>query len=66
MCKQRILFYAEDEDVLEVDTLAEFAAEDMETTDVSHIHAMDGGRRSRSLRVLGIIQDKEVSVCRKR
>ena len=55
VCKQRVLFYAEDEDVLEVGTLKEYPMEDIGTIEVAYIHAMDGGHRSRPLQVVGII-----------
>ncbi|XP_042032226.1 uncharacterized protein LOC121778901 [Salvia splendens] len=61
VCKQRLLCYAEEDD--ENDGVAEDQAVDESVpTDISHIHAMDGGRRSRPMKVVGCIQDHEVCV----
>ncbi|XP_042022920.1 uncharacterized protein LOC121770215 [Salvia splendens] len=61
VCKQRLLCYAEDE-ADEDKEADEFSGEETVPTDVSHVHAMDGGRRSRPIKVVGVIHDREVCV----
>lgn len=62
MHKQRILFYAEDEDEYEEEPKGEYAAEELPAPEVSHIHSLNGTRKSRPLKVLGQIRDREVCV----
>ena len=47
---------------MELCSSEEYPLEDIGTTEVAHTHAMDDGRRSRPLKVVGIIQDTEVCV----
>ncbi|XP_042019016.1 uncharacterized protein LOC121766845 [Salvia splendens] len=62
VCKQRLLYYADDPVDVEDEDLENIPTEDFEDTEVAHVHTMNGGRRSRPLNVLGTIQDREVSV----
>ncbi|XP_041994863.1 uncharacterized protein LOC121744871 [Salvia splendens] len=62
VCKQRLLCYADEEDVLEVESSEREAVEELEPREVAFIHALHEGRRSRPLRVVGTIQGRDVSV----
>ncbi|XP_042035248.1 uncharacterized protein LOC121781590 [Salvia splendens] len=61
VCKQRLLCYAEDKEGDDEDSDG-CPADETVPTDVSHVHAMDGGRRSRPMKVVGVIHDREVCV----
>ncbi|XP_042039612.1 uncharacterized protein LOC121785291 [Salvia splendens] len=62
ICKQRLLCYAKDPIDVEDGDLENVTTEDFEDTEVAHVHAMYGGRRSRPLKVIGTIQDREVCI----
>ncbi|XP_042005724.1 uncharacterized protein LOC121754429 [Salvia splendens] len=62
VCKQRLLCYADDPIDVEDEDLEHVPTEAYEITEVAHVHAMYGGRRSRPLNVIGTIQDREVSI----
>lgn len=61
VCKQRLLYYAKDED--EQDDFVENECKDMiGDTKVAHLNSLEGSRRSRPLKVVGVIQDREVCI----
>lgn len=60
--KQRLLCYADDPEEIDNDEIDTPRPGDPESGEVAHIHAMYEGRRSRPLRVLGVIQNREVTV----
>ncbi|XP_042035152.1 uncharacterized protein LOC121781486 [Salvia splendens] len=62
VCKQRLLCYADQDDVLEVDASDKEIVEELEPKEVAYVHALHEGRRSRPLRVVGAIQGRDVSV----
>ncbi|XP_041999909.1 uncharacterized protein LOC121749403 [Salvia splendens] len=61
VCKQRMLCYA-DEDDAGIDEWDGDVRDEEVIREVAHIHSLDGGRRSRPLKVLGQIQDREVCI----
>ncbi|XP_042023144.1 uncharacterized protein LOC121770490 [Salvia splendens] len=60
VCKQRMLCYADEEEVS--DGGKDEVREEEISSEVAHIHSLDGGRRSRPLKVLGHIHDREVCI----
>ncbi|XP_042045733.1 uncharacterized protein LOC121799030 [Salvia splendens] len=62
VCKQRLLCYADDSDDVDDGDLEKDMTEDLADMEVAHVHAMYGGRRSRPLKVIGSIQDREVCI----
>ncbi|XP_042019131.1 uncharacterized protein LOC121766977 [Salvia splendens] len=61
VCKQRMLCYADEEEAA-TDEWDGAVRDEEAPTEVAHIHSLDGGRRSRPLKVLGQIQDREVCI----
>lgn len=55
VCKQRLLCYADDEEICDDGELEKREAEELIDTEVAHIHTMNKGRRSRPLKVIGRI-----------
>lgn len=55
VCKQRLLCYADEEE-------EEDLPENLQTAETVHIHKMHGDQRSRPLKVVGIIKNREVSI----
>ncbi|XP_042021153.1 uncharacterized protein LOC121768675 [Salvia splendens] len=62
VCKQRLLCYADETEEDDVIDLEQPPADECPDAEVAHIHAMYEGRRSRPLKVIGTIQDREVSI----
>ena len=62
MCKQRLLRYADDDDDFESEAFEGGTPDQLIAADISHIHSMNGDRRSRPLKVVGLIQEKEVCI----
>ena len=62
MCKQCILYYADEEFEFEEVVIENYKHKEPIVADVSHIHSMGGGRRSRPLKFVGVIQNHEVSI----
>ncbi|XP_042065432.1 uncharacterized protein LOC121808942 [Salvia splendens] len=61
VCKQRLLYYG-DEDDAQIDEGDGDVRDEEAIREVAHIHSLDGGRRSRPLKILGQIQDREVCI----
>ncbi|XP_041999974.1 uncharacterized protein LOC121749469 [Salvia splendens] len=61
VCKHRLLCYW-DEDGTPIDEWDGDVRDEEAIREVAHIHSLDGGGRSRPLKVLGQIQDREVSI----
>lgn len=62
MCKQRLLCYAEDDEEVDQEEDGSIGVNDGVLGEVTHVHALKGGQRSRPLKVTGAIQDKEICV----
>lgn len=61
MCKQRLLCYADEAEELETGPSEDYVEESARADSV-HINSMQGDRRSRPLRIVGLIQNREVSI----
>ncbi|XP_042008927.1 uncharacterized protein LOC121757445 [Salvia splendens] len=61
VCKQRMLCYADEEDSFSDEGDGDVKDNDLQP-EIAHIHSLEGGRRSRPLKVLGHIQDREVCI----
>ncbi|XP_042023062.1 uncharacterized protein LOC121770393 [Salvia splendens] len=61
VCKQRILCYADEDEGMTAAEVGEVREEET-LTDVAHINSLDGGRRSRPLKVVGRVKNREISI----
>ena len=62
VCAHRLLCYADDDEEFEAGALEEVRPDETTTRDMVHYNMMQAGHRSRSLRVVGLLQQKEVSI----
>ncbi|XP_042006094.1 uncharacterized protein LOC121754869 [Salvia splendens] len=62
VCKQRLLCYADKADEGEAGDFETLTTEEDADTEVAHVHTMHEGRRSRPLKVIGTIREREVCV----
>lgn len=62
ICKQRLLCYADDPEDFDTGEFGQELQEEFAETEVAHIHALEGGRRSRPLKIAGVIQEREVTI----
>ena len=52
----------DEEDEFDVEPLEDHRTDENMLAEISHVHSMDGGHRSRPLKVLGLIQNQEVCI----